>query len=289
MRTAQQAGEADLPRDAGLDRRGVLGLLAGAVLSPLAGAGAEASEVAFACPTGKVEIIAHRGFALMAPENTLAAFSQALDLGYHALEFDLRLTKDGVPVVLHDATLDRTTDGTGPVADLVLADITGLNAAARRPEWPPQRIPLFEQVVALAKTKGARIYPEIKAPADAAGIAEMMRVVRDLGYEDHTCFCSFELDHLRSVRAKAPTLALGLIGSDIAQLAAFAELGGDRTLMLRRRHLLENEGWVDACRAAGVDVSAWLVASQSQVRALARADVYRVTCDRPIVPPDRAC
>ncbi len=263
--------------------------MAGALLSPLPGAGAQAAEAVFACPVGKVEVIAHRGFAQMAPENTLAAFSQALDLGYHSLEFDLRLTKDGVPVVLHDATLDRTTDGTGPLADLDLADITGLNAAARHSEWPPQRVPLFEQVVALGKSRAARLYAEIKAPATQAGITEMVRVVRDAGSEDHTCFCSFELDALRAVRAESQTVALGLIGSDISQLAAFAELSGNRTMMLRRRLLLENEGWVETCRAAGVDVSAWLVASQSQIRALARADVYRVTCDRPIVAPDHAC
>lgn len=272
-----------------MDRRGVLALLAGAAASPLVAAGAHADDATLVCPTGKVEVIAHRGFAQMAPENTLAAFSQALDLGYHSLEFDLRLTKDGVPVVLHDATLERTTDGTGAVADLVLADITGLNAAAGRPNWPPQRIPLFEQVVALAKPRGARLYAEIKQPATSAGIAEMVRVVRDAGLEAQTCFCSFQLDYLRTVRGESETVALGLIGSDIGDLPAFAELSGDRTMMLRRRHLLENEGWVDACRAAGTDVSAWLVASQSQVRALARADVYRITCDRPVVAPDRAC
>lgn len=280
-------GEADLPIKGRLDRRGLLALLIGAAASPLAGVRAGAAGLA--CPTGKVEVIAHRGFAQMAPENTLAAFTQALDLGYHALEFDLRLTKDGVPVVLHDATLDRTTDGTGAVADLVLADITGLNAAARQPNWPPQRIPLFEQVVALAKPGHARLYAEIKQPANAAGIAEMVRVVREAGLEGQTCFCSFQLDYLRKVRAESANVALALIASDIGQLSAFAELSGDRTLMLRRRPLLENEGWVAACRATGTDVSAWPVSSQAQVRELARADVYRITCDRPLVAPDRAC
>jgi glycerophosphoryl diester phosphodiesterase len=76
-------------------------------------------------------LIGHRGGRFEAPENTLPGFRYALDLGLEAVEFDLRLTRDGQVVVIHDSTVDRTTNGTGAVADLTLAEIQALDARAR--------------------------------------------------------------------------------------------------------------------------------------------------------------
>ena len=76
-------------------------------------------------------VIAHRGAAGSAPENTVAAFQLAAQQGADAFELDVRLTADGVPVVLHDATLNRTTDLSGPLRDLTLAEIGGIDAGAR--------------------------------------------------------------------------------------------------------------------------------------------------------------
>src|SRR5580765_3256853 len=76
-------------------------------------------------------IIAHRGASGAAPENTLAAFELAVRQGADAFELDVRLTADGVPVVLHDPTLDRTTDRAGPLAALRVADLKGIDAGAR--------------------------------------------------------------------------------------------------------------------------------------------------------------
>ena len=76
-------------------------------------------------------VIAHRGNSAHAPENTFASYDQAIELGVDALEFDVRLTRDGVPVVIHDPTLDRTTNGRGPVASRTAAELRGLDAGAR--------------------------------------------------------------------------------------------------------------------------------------------------------------
>ena len=76
-------------------------------------------------------VIAHRGNSAHAPENTFVSYDQAIALGADALEFDVRLSRDGVPVVIHDATLDRTTDGRGPVAHRTLAQLRELDAGAR--------------------------------------------------------------------------------------------------------------------------------------------------------------
>ena len=91
---------------------------------------------------------AHRGDRKNAPENTIPAFLSALDKGAHQIEFDLHLTQDGRLVVIHDDTVDRTTDGSGRVADLTFAEIRALNAGAWfAPEFAGVRIPTFREAL----------------------------------------------------------------------------------------------------------------------------------------------
>ena len=78
-------------------------------------------------------IIGHRGGGLEAPENTLAAFKLAKENGATGVEFDLDFTKDGIPVIIHDSTVDRTTDGTGKVCDFTYDEIRRLDASAKHP------------------------------------------------------------------------------------------------------------------------------------------------------------
>lgn len=83
-----------------------------------------------------MQIVGHRGAKGEAPENTLAGFTYAQQRGLRAVEFDVRLTKDNQVVVMHDATVDRTTNGSGAVQDLTLAELTALDARADFPHWP---------------------------------------------------------------------------------------------------------------------------------------------------------
>jgi glycerophosphoryl diester phosphodiesterase len=111
-------------------------------------------------------ISAHRGGNTLAPENTLAAYEAAFALGVDFIEVDVRETRDGVFVANHDDTVDRTTNGTGKVADLTLAEIRALNAADYAPwkggAFDPSRIATLEEVLALAKRAGAGLELDIK-------------------------------------------------------------------------------------------------------------------------------
>src|SRR6185295_1415172 len=89
-------------------------------------------------------VIAHRGNRVRTPENTIESLREAVSLGVDALEFDVRSTRDGIPVLMHDATVDRTTDGTGKVGDLTRAEVGALNAGARRSN-SPLRVPALEE------------------------------------------------------------------------------------------------------------------------------------------------
>lgn len=106
----------------------------------------------------KTVITAHRGLSGLYPENTMTAFEKAVETGVDIVEFDVRLSSDGVPVILHDATLDRTTDGKGPVSSLGISELQKLNASywrgthdegtrTEKPILENIRIPVFEDVL----------------------------------------------------------------------------------------------------------------------------------------------
>jgi glycerophosphoryl diester phosphodiesterase len=108
------------------------------------------------------QVAAHRGGAALWPENSLVAFRGAIALGVDALEFDVHLTADGEPVVIHDPTLDRTTTGRGPVGDATLARIRALRLRGRDGTVSTERVPTLGEVLDLAAPTSLRVLPEIK-------------------------------------------------------------------------------------------------------------------------------
>ena len=95
-----------------------------------------------------IDLYGHRGAQNEAPESTLSGFRHAIAIGLTAVEFDVQRTADRQLVVIHDATLDRTTNGHGPVADLTLADLQRLDARAQFPDWPePVTVPTLAEVL----------------------------------------------------------------------------------------------------------------------------------------------
>jgi glycerophosphoryl diester phosphodiesterase len=105
-------------------------------------------------PRHRVAVIAHRGGTSLAPENTLAAFRRAAELGVDYVEIDVRATRDGRLVLMHDRTVDRTTDGTGAVADLDYAAITSLHAGGSfAPAFAGERVPTLDDALRLCRGK----------------------------------------------------------------------------------------------------------------------------------------
>lgn len=126
-------------------------------------------------------VVGHRGNPVGAPENTLESLSQAVELGSDALEFDVRVTRDGIPVLMHDAELDRTTNGHGPVAAYSFADIRTLDAGAHSPTSRGRRhtIPGLEEV--LDRFREIPLVIEVKELA-ASDVTEQL--VRRFGAQD---------------------------------------------------------------------------------------------------------
>ena len=119
-------------------------------------------------------VIAHRGNRIRAPENTMPSLRQAVELGADALEFDVRMSRDGVPVLMHDATVDRTTEGRGAVSAQTFAELRSLDAAARSP-YRVQRTPIPSLEEALDAFRRIPLVIEVKELAAAEATAAMVR------------------------------------------------------------------------------------------------------------------
>ncbi len=160
----------------------------------------------------KPYLMAHRGNRVACPENTLVAFRQALADGADIIETDLHLTADDVFVCIHDATVDRTTDGTGAVAGLTLAELKALSAACGRPEFEAERIPTLTELAALLPgdvALGLELKTDrfLETEVCASLLAELDRT----GVRDRTVALSFSLARLQAVQAVAPEIPIGWI------------------------------------------------------------------------------
>lgn len=140
--------------------------------------------------TGPI-VVAHRGNSMRAPENTLASMREAFELGADVVELDLRLTQDGVPVLLHDATVDRTTNGTGPVSAMTLADVKELDAGS----WKDQRyagelVPTLTEALEFGRGRGLLL---IDAPRTDA-IPAMVQAIDAAAMKDGVLICGCYVD-----------------------------------------------------------------------------------------------
>ncbi|MDF3290258.1 glycerophosphodiester phosphodiesterase [Streptomyces silvisoli] len=202
--------------------------------------------------------IGHRGVMGVEPENTLRSFVRAHREGLDGIELDLHLSKDGALVVMHDETVDRTTDGKGPIKDFTLAELRQLDAGQG------ERVPLFEEV--LEAVPELPVQAEIKDVAAARVLAELLR---ERALLERVSVLSFHDEALWEVRELLPeartVLVAGRTGPD---LVSRARTVGARLVSLELRKLSLDV--VERCHAADVEVMAWTVNTPRDL-ALARA------------------
>lgn len=231
--------------------------------------------------------IAHRGASAEAPPNTLAAFRRAMELGADGVELDVRLSADGVPVVIHDATVDRTTDGTGRVADLSLAALKELDAGSWfDPVFAGERIPTLEEVFEAIGATGL-INVELKAlPGEERGLEPaVVTLVRQHNLTDRVLFSSFNPFTLRRTRRLAPDIPLGFL-YDASHLSRMARAAA--ALMPRLRPEALHPNWhlvsralVDRAHRRGRKVIAWTVNDPRHMRRLVGLGVDGIITDYP--------
>jgi glycerophosphoryl diester phosphodiesterase len=161
---------------------------------------------------GRPLVVAHRGAKALRPENTLAAFALALEQGADALETDLRFTRDGQIVLHHDATLDRTTTGGGPVGAHTLAEIKQLYTRNRDGTLSEERIPTLLELIA-ATGEQAPLLLELKDPLflERSHAAALAQTLAATGMTRRVALVSFHFDYVQAVQAADPALPAGFI------------------------------------------------------------------------------
>ena len=218
-------------------------------------------------------IWAHRGCPTEAPENTLAAFTAAVDAGADGVEFDVQLSRDGIPVVIHDETVDRTTDGHGPVRDHTAAQLAGLDAGAG------PGVPTLAEVLALLEPTRLAANIELKnSVVEYPGLErEVLAAVAAAGIGERVVLSSFSADSVGRL-ARLTELEVALVYSRPwpRPLALAVELGARAVHPSRR---LVHPGLVVAAGRLGLTVRPWVVNSAGALRRLGWAGVGGVFTD----------
>ncbi len=235
-------------------------------------------------------VIAHRGASRVAPPNTLAAFLKAVELGADGVELDVHLSADGVPVVIHDDTVDATTDGSGWVADMSVAQLKQLDAGSWFDSvFAGERIPTLEEVL---QTVGARLLVNIELKSNPSGRRGLERAVVALveryGLAGRVWLSSFSPAALRRVRRLAPHIRLGLLygpGVPRPLQRPWLRLMG-RYAAYHPEHGLVDAAFVAWAHARGSQVHAWTANDPAEMRRLAGLGVDGIITDLPDVLRD---
>jgi glycerophosphoryl diester phosphodiesterase len=229
-------------------------------------------------------VVAHRGASLVAPENTLIAFRTAAELGADAVELDAKLTADGHVVVHHDKTLDRTTDGTGPLSDRTLEELQRLDAGSHlNTKYAGERIPTLRQVF---QEMGERLLINVELTNYAHPFDKLPEVVAQMVHEydlmRRVLISSFNPIALIKIKRLAPEIALGLLvmaeqpawlvavfRSKIPYQAYHPSFPMVHEQLIQREHML------------GHRVNVWTVNDEDQIRDMLRLGVDGVITDVP--------
>jgi glycerophosphoryl diester phosphodiesterase len=224
-------------------------------------------------------VIAHRGASSYAPENTFAAFDLAIQMGASHLELDVHFTRDSHIVVIHDETVDRTTDGTGPVTSHTLAALKALDAGSWfEGKFSGERIPTFGEV--LQRYKGrVHIHTEIKG--HSAGLSQQtVDLVRRHGMEERVTITSFQKARLEETRAHAPELPIGWLVAEVTD-AVIAQARVMRLTQICPRANTVTPELVHRLHAEGFVVRAWGVATEDLMRQVVKAGADGMTVNFP--------
>lgn len=165
--------------------------------------------------TNPVIIEAHRGDSSNAPENTMAAFQRALELGAPSIELDVHPAIDGTLMVIHDDTVDRTTNGSGAVCGMTVEQLLNLDAGIKfAPKFAGEKIPVLENVFKLLEFNKTQLNIEIKASPPGMNVpVALVNLLRRFGKQRRYVVSSFDQHALLEVRAIAPEITLALIGN----------------------------------------------------------------------------
>ena len=218
-----------------------------------------------------IKVLGHRGAPAYEPENTLASFKKAIELGVDQIELDLRFSKDSKLVVIHDEKLDRTTNGKGLVREFTLAELKKLDAGKG------EKIPTLQEVIDLIRDKGIFLQIELKE-------SNMQRHLLDLiqknNLEERVMVISFLHEELRKIKELNPNIKTGvLIGQKLIDpLERLRQVRADAVSM---RHTLVNKRLVERLHQNNIELTVWVVNEPRDIRRAIKLGIDIIGTDKP--------
>lgn len=231
----------------------------------------------------KIEIIAHRGYSSIAPENTQAAFIAAIKNGADSMEFDVQFSSDGVPVIFHDLNLDRTTNGKGKLKEKKLTELKKLDVGIWFDrKFAGEKILTLAEALEILKTIPQYLYFDLKSYSQwsLTEIEKLVEIVTDSGVKEKAVMTSFNEDlneRFREVYGKDFIFA-GAVAKEFnyqAQLAKAVEMG-DRFITSNYNILLENQALIEKSKSQGIDIVVWTVDDTEEFQQLIDLGVTRI-------------
>lgn len=236
-----------------------------------------------------IAVVAHRGGSALAPENTLGAFRNAITLGVDMVECDVHLSNDGQVVVMHDADVSRTTDGTGVISDKTLVELKTLNAAAKFGDGKRvERIPTLEEVLDAVKGK-ARVQIEIKSGPHGRYVGLEQKVVDLLKAKHMTAdviIISFDMAAIKEIKHLDSTIQTGALFGGGWEKKDQGQFFDDLVNNVHADYFLPyfapvTDATVEAVHAHGMKIGVWTVNSTADMRRLATIGLDAMTTDKP--------
>jgi len=234
------------------------------------------------------DVVAHRGFSSAAPENTLAAIRAAIQAGATGCEFDVYRSADGTIVLMHDKTVNRTTDGVGPVTELTLQQLQELDAGSwKGKQFAGERVPTLKEALRLLDQSGCQPVIEIKMEGISKQVVED---VRELGMVDQVAVIAFSEAVVREIRELEPRIDCAWLygktpeGTPVQQ----AEWLASRAIKCQAKILdlnftMLSPELITELKKRDLEVWTWTVNETPVMHALQRWGVDSITTDRPDV------
>lgn len=229
-----------------------------------------------------VKSINHRGYSATAPENTIPAYILSKEMGFTYVEADVSFTSDGVAVLLHDGTIDRTSNGSGSISAMTYAQASQYDYGSwKNAKYTGTRIPTFEEFIILCKRIGLHPYIELKQNGSytQAQIQALVTMVKNCGMDGKVTWISFASTYLEYVKEADETARLGYLVSSVTSTvittAQGLQTGKNEVFIDSSDH---DADAVSRCQTAGLPLEIWTINSESTIKNMS-AYVSGVTSD----------
>ncbi len=214
-----------------------------------------------------VKSINHRGYNTVAPENTLPAFKLSKKMGFDYVETDISFTSDHVPVLLHDSTVDRTSNGSGEISSFTLEEVKQLDFGSwKSEEYAGTKIPTLDEFISLCRNIGLHPYLELKTGDSAEDIQNCCDIVRIHGMRDNVTWISYSSTLLGYVKEYEPTARLGLLADTVssATIQIVQSLKTDSNNVFIDGSSVSSE-MISAMASAGIPLETWVINTEASI------------------------